>query len=57
MLFEQESALAGPIRGWQDVRKMNATRNQFFLVRAVPSPSGHTKDQVLVRSSVRRERP
>ena len=57
MLFEQESALAGLIRGWQDVRKMNATRNQFFLARAVPSPSGHTKDQVLVRSSVRRGRP
>jgi hypothetical protein len=57
MLFEQESALAGPIRGWQDVRKMNATRNHFFLARAVPSPCGHAEDQVLVRSSGRRERP
>jgi len=57
MLFEQESALAGLIRGWHDVREMNATRNQFFLARAVPSPSGHAEDQVLVRSSVRRGRP
>jgi hypothetical protein len=39
----QKVALARLILGWQDVRKMNASENQFSLTRAAPSASGHPK--------------
>jgi hypothetical protein len=43
----QKLALARLILGWQDVRKMNASENQFSLTRAAPSTSGRAKNQIL----------
>ena len=40
-------ALASLILGWQDVRKMNASENEFFLSRAASSTSGCAKSKFL----------
>jgi len=44
----QKVALARLILGWQDVRKMNASENQFSLTRVAPSTSGRAKNQILI---------
>jgi hypothetical protein len=50
----QKVALARLILGWQDVRKMNASKNQFSLTRAAPSTSGRAKNQILINNNSRR---
>jgi hypothetical protein len=50
----QKVALARLILGWQDVRKMNASQNQFSLTRVVPSTSGCAKNQILISNNNRR---
>jgi hypothetical protein len=46
----QKVALARLIHGWQDVRKMNASQNQFSLTGAAPSEgtSGRAQNQILI---------
>jgi hypothetical protein len=50
----QKVALARLILGWQDVRKMNASKNQFSLTRAAPNTSGRAQNQILISNSNRR---
>jgi hypothetical protein len=45
-------ALARLTLGWQGVRKMNVSQNQFSLTRAAPSTSGRAKKQILIISSI-----
>jgi hypothetical protein len=47
-------ALARLILGWQDVRKMNASKNQFSLTRAAPSARKRAKNQILINNNSRR---
>ena len=41
-------ALARLILGWQDVREMHASENQFSFTRAAPGTGGRAKDQILI---------
>jgi hypothetical protein len=50
----QKVALARLILGWQDVRKMNASENQFSLIRAASSASGRAINQILISNNNRR---
>jgi hypothetical protein len=50
----QKLALARLILGWQDVRNMKASENQFSLTCAAPSTSGRVKNQILIINNNRR---
>ena len=43
--------LARLILGWQDVRNMNASKNQFSLTRATPSTSWRAKNPIPISIS------
>ena len=48
----QKVALARLILGWQDVRKMNASDNQFSLTRTALSTCGRAKNQIPISTMV-----